>query len=281
MSVGPGGRRPLSVVICARNEEQRLEACLKSVAWADEIVLVDDGSTDRSLEIARRFTDRIFEGRVALEGARRNAAYQLASHAWVLSLDADERVTDALRSEIERLLAGEPACAAYAIPIRSYIGSYWIRSSGYYPAEKVRLFQRDRFRYEESEVHPRIFVDGPTGKLAHDILHYSWKDFSDFIAKLNAQTTLEARKWVREGRRVSGLATARKCATRFWKAYVQKGGWREGVPGFMFSFFHCLYQILTFAKTWEMRRGHEDASGGERPSAEEPAPVGERGSERA
>ncbi len=247
-------RQPLSVVICARNEERRLEACLRSVAWADEIVLVDDGSTDRTVEIARKYTDRIVARRLDVEGVHRNAAYAFALHEWVLSLDADERVTSELRAELSALLSSAPACVAYAIPIRSYIGSTWIRSAGYYPAEKVRLFKRSKFRYEESEVHPRIFVDGPVGKLKGDVLHYSWKDFSDFVAKLNNQTTLEARKWAREGRRVSLGTVLRKCLTRFWKAYVQKGGFREGVLGFMFSFFHCLYQILAFAKCWEITR---------------------------
>jgi glycosyltransferase involved in cell wall biosynthesis len=249
-------KAPLSVVIIVKNEERRLEDCLKSVAWAAEIVIVDDMSTDRTLEIASRYTDKIFKRAMDIEGRHRNFGYSKASQDWVLSIDADERVTPELREEIERIVAGNrDECQAYAIPIKTFLGRRWIRAAGYYPARKVRLFRKDKFRYEEAKVHPRILFDGKCGELNGDILHYSWRDLADFFAKFNRETTLEAEKWLEDGRKVSLANILRKCVDRFLKNYLLKGGFRDGFIGFLMSFFHSLYQLISYAKYYETKKG--------------------------
>jgi len=250
---------PLSVVIITRNEEENIADCLKSVSWADETVVLDDNSADKTMEIARQYTDKVFSRKMDIEGRHRNYAYSLARNKWVLSLDADERVSPELADELGRFLSAEKhEFPAYSIPIWTYIGKRVIRYGGWYPAPKVRLFMKDKFRYEEAEVHPRVFIEGEdSGCLKNDIVHYSYKDFHDFFTSLNNQTTLEARKWFKERRKIGLLKTCRKFADRFLKAYVLKQGFRDGLLGFMVSYSGGLYQLLSYAKYREMLEAEE------------------------
>lgn len=245
---------PLSVVIITRNEEENIADCLKSVSWTDEIVVLDDNSADKTVEIARQYTDKVHSRKMDIEGRHRNYAYSLARNKWVLSLDADERVSPELADELRRFLSEEKhEFAAYSIPIRTYIGKRVIKYGGWYPAPKVRLFIKDKFKYEEAEVHPRVFIEGEySGCLKNDIIHYSYKDFQDFFTSLNNQTTLEARKWFKEKRKIGLPKTIRKFIDRFLKAYVLKQGFRDGLLGFIVSYSGGLYQLLSYAKYWEM-----------------------------
>lgn len=246
---------PVSVVIIARNEADRIRECLQSVSWASEIILVDDNSTDNTVPIAKEFTDKIYRRRMDVEGKHRNAAYDLASYEWVLSLDADERVTDALRDEIAYLLAHNPTCNGYAIPRKNFIGKTWVRYGGMYPSAQLRLFRKDKFRYDEyAEVHPQAYMPDPRGDLKSDILHYTYRDFTDAIAKLDRQTDLEAKKWYRENRKIGAFSTTRKMIDRFCKSYFSKQGYKDGVLGLFLAVNSAMYQFLSFAKYWELKK---------------------------
>lgn len=243
---------PISVVIITRNEEANIADCLKSVAWADEIIVVDDNSTDKTVEIARKFTDKVHTRKMDIEGRHRNYAYGLARNNWVLSLDADETASAELAEELRALLKTGMKDKAYTIPIKTYIGKRWIRYAGWYPAPKVRLFDKSFFKYEEAEVHPRVFIQGTCGHLKGDIVHYSYRDYHDYFQSLNNQTTLEARKWFKERRKINFLKVYRKFLSRFLKAYVQKGGYKGGLLGFMVSYGSGLYQVMSYVKYREM-----------------------------
>ena len=245
-------KAPVSVVVITRNEEDNISDCLKSAAWADEIVILDDNSTDKTVSIVRQFTDKVSIRKMDIEGRHRNYAYSLAKNNWVLSLDADERVSPELAREITELLKGEMKYKAYTIPIKTYIGTRWIRHSGWYPAPKVRLFDKRSFKYEEAEVHPRVFIDGPCGHLTKDIVHYSYKDFHDFFISLNNQTTLEAKKWFKERRNVNFVKVQREALSRFLKGYIQKGGFKDGLLGFIISWAGGQYQLMSYIKYKEM-----------------------------
>jgi len=251
----PTGKAPVSVVIIAKNEERRLKDCLASASWAAEIAVLDDESTDGTVALAKQYTDKVFHRKLDIEGRHRNFAYSLATQKWVLSLDADERVTPELAQEISKVTRDASAShTCYAIPIKTFIGTEWIKGAGYYPAAKTRLFQKDKFRYEEAEVHPRALYEGTCGLLQGDILHYSCENLEQWIAKFNRETTLEARKWVLDGRKVSLVNSLRKTVDRFLKNYFLKNGWRDGFMGFLMSVFHSLYQLFTYAKVREMVR---------------------------
>ncbi len=248
-------KKPISVVVITKDEEKNISSCLESVyGWADEIVVVDDESTDRTVEMARKFTDRIFSKKMKVEGTHRNYAYSLAGNKWVLSLDADETVTEDLKKEIDSVLCGDTEYSAFSIPLKNYIGNYWVRYGGWYPAAKVRLFKKDKFKYEEVGVHPRIFLDGKCGHLKKDIIHKGYPDVAHFLSSLNYQTSKEAEKWLADRRKMSLPRALRKTIDRFLRAYVLKKGFRDGFIGLVVAVFAGLYQFLTYAKYRQLKQ---------------------------
>jgi len=246
-------KTPVSVVVITKNEEENIKECLESVLWADEIIVVDDESTDATIEIARQFTDKVFTRKMENEGKHRNWAYQQASNDWVLSLDADERVTGELVEEITGLLDGSPEFKAYGIPRRNHIGDYWLRWGGEYPAPQIRLFLKKEFKYEEAEVHPRALMEGDSGHLTKDIIHYSHKDIADYLRSLNNHTTLEARKWYLSGRKMSfGRAVWRMLDRCFYRRLLRKKGYKDGIYGLTVAVFSGFYQIVSYLKYREI-----------------------------
>ena len=248
---------PVSVVVIVKNEEKRLAACLESVKWAGDIVIVDDMSTDRTVEIARGYTDRIFQRKMEIEGVHRNYAYSQAKNEWVLSLDADELVSPELKEEIARVVAGDTGSeragyVVFAVPLRNYIGDYWVKRGGWYPAYKDRLFRKERFKYEEVGVHPRVIYEGKCGRLKGDIIHYSYADFTELIDSLNGQTSKEAEKWLAARRRMTLGTALWRTFDRFYRSYIVNKGYRDGVVGLMVAVNGGFYQILSYAKYWEL-----------------------------
>jgi len=243
---------PLSVVVLTKNEESCLSECLETLAWADEVIVVDDESKDRSVEIARRYTDRIVAKRMDNEGRHRNWAYALAKNNWVLSLDADEKVTAELIQEIS-LAVKSVDFVAFDIPLRNYIGSYWVRHGGWYPASKVRLFRKDKFKYEEAQVHPRVFISGKCGHLKADIIHKGYPNIEHFLNSVNRQSSLEALKWVDTKRKMPLPHILWRAVDRFFRRYIRKKGYKDGLYGFIIAYFDSLYQILSYLKYREIK----------------------------
>jgi len=243
---------PVSVVILTKNERDNIKDCITSVkGWADEILVVDDFSTDETVAIAQSLADKVLIKKMEVEGTHRNWAHAQTKNTWVLILDADEKATPELREEITAALVATPH-ACFSIPLRNFIGDYWVRHGGWYPAGKVRLFRRDKFKYEEVGVHPRIEVDGSCGHLTKDIIHKGYPNFEHFLASLNRQTTLEAEKWVITNRKMGGGRITWRAIDRFFRRFLGKGGWKDGFIGFMVAFFDTLYQIMSFAKYRQM-----------------------------
>ncbi len=246
-------RVPLSVVVIARNEEANMDDCLSSVkGWADEIVVVDDRSTDRTVEIAKKYTDSVYHRQMENEGIHRNWAAGQARHEWVLFLDADERVTPELQREIDSVLP-TTTHIAFAIPFRTYIGTYWVDHSGWYPGSKTRLIAKSKCEYEKMPVHPRLFTYGSFAELSHDIIHYGYPDLEHFLASLNRQTTLEAQKWVDTGRSMSMMIGFWRTIDRFFRSFISKRGWKGGFMGFVIAYFASLYQIMSYMKYYEIK----------------------------
>lgn len=246
---------PLSVMVLTRNEEKNIAECLQSVSWAKDIIVLDDQSTDKTLEIARTYTNHIVQRPMDIEGRHRNVGYSLAKEEWILSLDADERVTPELAREIQKILL-HPSTPhnGFAIPRKNYLGTYWIQHGGWYPSGQLKLFRKNKFRYREDEVHCFPELEGSWGLLKGDIVHYSYKDFQDFIHKLNNQSTREAQKWIRTGRKVSLFTALWRTLDRFFRSYLLKKGYKDGFIGFMVAIFASLYQIASYAKYWEMKK---------------------------
>ena len=242
----------LSVVVLTKNEESCIGQCLESVKWADEIIVVDDESTDKTVEIVKKYDCKIFFRKMDIEGKHRNWAYAQARNQWVLSLDADETVTPELKVEIEQAIQSSDF-AAYDIPLRNFISNYWVRYGGWYPASKVRLFQKNKFRYEEAEVHPRAFADGACGHLKSDIIHRGYPDLEHFLNSVNRQSTLEAVKWIKTGRKMTLVWAVWRAVDRFFRRYLRKEAYKDGMYGFIIAYFDSLYQILSYVKFLEMK----------------------------
>lgn len=245
---------PLSVVTMTKNAEAKIRDCLETVKWCDDIVVVDDFSKDKTLEIVGGYTNRIFQRRWENEGRQRNFAYSKAQNEYILSLDADERVTPELKEGLLALIGEGFKYNGYNIPHRNYIAEVWIKHGGWYPNRKLKLFKKSEFRYAEEEYHPPAIMEGERGDLDGEIIHLAYKNFSDMVRKIDHQTNFEAAKWYRDKRKMSFARAIRKSSDRFLKAYILKQGFRDGLIGFMMAFFGGFYQILTYAKYAELKK---------------------------
>jgi len=244
----------LSVTIIVWNEEERLRACLESVAWADEIVVIDAESTDKTAALAREFTDRVWVRPWPGFALQKNFALAQATGEWILSLDADERVTPELGERIRAILAAGGPADGYAIPRRNIFWGAWVRHGGLYPDHQLRLFRRGAGRFVDDAVHESVQVDGRVDILAEAMLHQSYRDLEDFVRRSNRYSTLAAQDWIRRGRHVSVLALIMKPLGRFLSMYIVKRGFLDGWRGLVLAVLYAEYVFLRMAKAWEARR---------------------------
>ncbi len=246
--------RPLTVVIIARDEAARIEACLESVRWADEIVLLDSGSRDDTVAIARRYTDRVYDLEWRGFGLQKQAAVDMASHDMIFSIDCDERLTAELAEEIRGILAKKEIAAAYSVPRRTFLGSKEIRHCGWYPDRTVRLFDRTRAAFSADLVHERVVVQGAVADCYEHLLHYSFSGIAQLLGKLNQYSELGARQLFDKGRRCSLFdLTVRPCYA-FFKTYLLRRGFLDGVEGLEIAATTSLLTFVKYIKLREMER---------------------------
>ena len=248
----------LSVITLTLNEARNLPDCLASVQWADELVVVDSGSTDGTQEIARTFTQNIFTVDWNGYGAARNFAVAKAHGDWILWLDADERVTPELAAEIRSLLASPPSgVTGFSIARRAYFLGRWIRHSGWYPSRVVRLFRNGSGHFSETRVHEQLRVDGKVVQTSHDLLHFTDPDLFHYLSKFNRYTTLAAGDLEAAGRRFRLVDVVIRPAFQFVKMYLLRQGFRDGLEGFMLAVLSSAYVFTKYAKLWERTRSPE------------------------
>jgi len=244
----------LTVTVIAWNEEERLRACLESVAFADEIVVVDAESSDKTASLAREFTDKVWVRPWPGFAAQKNFALDQATGQWVLSLDADERVTPELAARIRSIVTAQDVAAGYLIPRRNIFWGAWVRHGGLYPDYQLRLFRRGAGRFAENAVHESMRVDGPVQTLAEPLLHQSYRDLEDFVRRSNRYSTLAAADWLRRGRAVSVSGLIMKPLGRFLSMYIMRRGFLDGWRGLVLAVLYAEYVFLRMAKAWEARR---------------------------
>ncbi len=249
----------LSVALITKNEEANLERTLSSVRCANEIVIVDSGSTDRTAEIARQFGARFFVEDWKGFGAQKNSAIAKCTGDWVLALDADEEVSEPLAQEIRSLLAGQPIHDAYFLPRRNFFLGRWIRRGGYYPDPKLRLFRRGSALFEGRAVHETMRSTGSTGRLRGDLLHHAYPTLDAWIEHMNRYSALGAAQAVGRGK------TGRSLLAFLWNVYVTpvatfeynyflRLGFLDGREGFLLHLYHSVYVSWKYAKAWELAR---------------------------
>jgi len=240
----------LSVVIITLNEEANIKDCLESVKWADEIIVADSCSQDKTVEIAKEYTSKVYQHKFLGDGPMKNFGIQNTSGEWILVIDADERVTPELRAEIEEALKS-PQCDGYYIPFKVYFLDKWIKHCGWWPDYHLRLFRKDRGRYDEHLAHANVVIRGKTGKLKNPFLHFTCNDLSEYVNKINSHTNLIAKE---ENLRVSVLKSFSHAWARFFTTYFIKAGFLDGKEGFIISALLSYYALIKYLKLWEKQR---------------------------
>ena len=243
----------LSVVIIARDEAANIRAALDSVAWADERIVVDSGSTDATVRIAREAGAHVATHEWEGYAAQKNHATSLATHDWVLSIDADERVTPALADEIRALLLDEPPASGFRIPrVTRYLGR-WIRSTDWYPDPQLRLYDRRRARWADVLVHESVILDGAVPlRLRGELEHHPYHDIAHHLETMNRYTTLAAQQMHRDGRHATPVDLVVQPAAAFVRNYFLRAGIRDGAVGLLVSILNSYYVFLKFAKRLEI-----------------------------
>lgn len=242
----------LSVVIITLNAAAVLRPCLESARFADEILLVDSGSSDATLELAAQFGARVLCQEWLGFGAQKQFAVTQAANDWVLCLDADERVTPELQASIQAALAA-PAHGAYRFPRRNrFLGRYLRHGEGY-PDWSLRLFDRRRARWSDDAVHEKVIADGETGTLAGDLLHDSAETIAAYLGKQNRYTTLAAEAAVAAGKRATVTKVWLSPLVRFIKFYCVRRGFLDGLPGFIHIVIGCFNSFSKYAKMIELQ----------------------------
>jgi glycosyltransferase involved in cell wall biosynthesis len=245
----------LSAYVIAYNEALNIRASLESIAWADEIIVVDCFSTDATVPISREFTDKVYQHQFSGFGRLRNEAVAHASYDWILSLDADERVTPELRDEILHMLKQEPEADAYFIARRNHFLGHWNRHCGWYTDYRPpMLFHRKRMRYKDDLVHEGVELDGRVGYLKGHVLHYPYRTLDQFLEKNSRYAMLMAERMVQQGRRFHAHQLITHPVFTFLKMYVLRQGFRDGMPGLILSLLYAYYTFVKYAKLWERCR---------------------------
>jgi len=246
-------RQTISCAIVVFNEERNIREALDSVAWMDEIIAVDSYSTDKTVEICREFTPHVSQRKWNGFGEQKNVAIDRATSDWVFILDADERVSDDLRGEIQRVLeaADQAGPVAYSLPRKNYYYGEWIRWGGVYPDYQLRLFRRGVGRLNDSEPHNRFVFEGLHGYLTNALDHYTERTIEDHFKKFNNFTTLAARERGKTKKTVRWSDLTIRPLFTFWKYYVQRQAFRDGVRGLIISVFASMYTFVKYAKLWD------------------------------
>ena len=256
---------PVSVAIIALNAASQIEACLASVAFADEVVVVDSGSTDGTADIARTRGATVITREWPGYVDQKNFAAERASHDWIFSLDADERATPALAAEIRALLAAGPAAPAYRIARVTFHLGRWLRTTDFYPDSQTRLYDRRAARWRGKYVHESVSADGPVGRLNEEIQHYSYRNLHDHLDRINHYTSLAARQMYESGRRTGPLALLVHPPAAFLRNFVLRRGFLDGGVGLTLSLVNAYAVFAKFAKLWELQRSTGAAASGPAP----------------
>lgn len=241
----------LTVTVITRNEAAHIADALRSVSWADEIVVVDSQSDDDTVAIARQFTDRVVVRAWPGYVEQKNYAASLASHDWILSLDADERVTPRLADAIQRLGETASGPVGYRIPRVTWYLGRWIRTTDWYPDPQLRLYDRRAAAWAGRHVHESVVARGSVGRLDGELQHFAYRDIAEHLETIDRYSTYAARQMHEDGRRAGLVQIAGHPPLAFLRNYVLKRGFTDGAAGLIVSALNSYYVLLKFAKLWE------------------------------
>lgn len=241
----------ISAVIICKDEEKNIAECLTSVKWCNEIIVIDAFSNDKTVEIASNFTDKIFQKEWTGFSEQRKSGLEKCSNEWIIPIDADERCTPKLKDEILNIISQSDVKEnGFLIPRKSYFGKKWIKHSGWYPDYQMRLFKRNKAELDNRIIHESYKVMQPIGTLKNPMLHYTISSVSEFMKKVNSYSTLQARE-KQNTRNVGFLGMFFRPVFSFFKQYILRLGFLDGVPGIMIAYFDMITNILVNFKIYE------------------------------
>lgn len=254
-------RPKISCIIIAKNEERNIGACLESLGWADEIIVVDSGSADRTKEICARYprviySDHPWQG----FGPQKNRALGLATSEWVFSIDADERVTPELAEEILGVIS-RPSHDAYLVRRKNFYRGSWVRRSGWWPDEVLRLFRRGAARFNDRIVHESVEFNGPAGRLVNPLEHHSYHSAGDFISRVDRYSTLGAHLLKERGKKAGTTSVLARTVMAFLRSYVFRMGFLDGRAGLLIAFSTAEVTFYKYMKLSEAADGQLDRDG--------------------
>lgn len=249
----------ISVVVVTKNEERNIRDCLNTAKWADEIIIVDSYSTDKTLEISGELTQKIYQRSWEGFGIQKNFAMQKATCPWIFILDADERISTELKDEILSVMRSSPEhVVGYQLPRRNYFYGYWIRNCGCYPDYQLRLLRKDSGYLDDAEPHNKMVLQGEMGTLRAPLDHLTSPTVNDHLRKFPNFSKLASQEKFKSKKNVGWYDLFFPPLATFLKMYFSKGGYREAIPGFIYSSFASLYTFLKYAKLWEMTESSKD-----------------------
>ena len=241
----------ISVIVITKDEEKNISDCLKSVEWTDEIIVVDAESTDNTVDHAKKFTDKVFIKKWEGYVPQKKYALSLASNKWTLSLDADERITPELKTEILNLSLDD--ISGYKIRRRNFLLNKEITSCGWGNDYQLRLFEKEKTNMTDRLVHEGFIVDGKVGKLENPMLHYTFSSFTEYFNKINYYTSLQAEELIKHKGKVSGWTIFSHTFSAFFVFFFTKRGFKDGVYGLIISLLHSVSTMLNYIKLWELQ----------------------------
>lgn len=257
----------VSAVLITKDAEAHLEECLDALAWCTEVIILDSGSRDRTLDIAKKHdADVLIDSQWPGFGIQKNRAIAQARCEWVLSIDADEIVTPGLRAEIEAVIADwqpavpdakTPSTVAWALPRRSNFCGHWMRHGGWWPDYVTRLFRNGSAKFTDDVVHERLVVDGPVAKFREPLLHYTYDSFEQALAKLDRYSTAGAKQAFASGKRASLWTAAARGGWAFFRTYVLRLGLLDGAAGLMLALYVAHGTYYRYLKLWLLGRDLE------------------------
>lgn len=245
-------RKKLSVIIITYNEEKNIQDCLESVKWADEIVIVDAESNDSTIEIAKKYTDNIFIRKWEGYSSQRKFSLEKANNEWVLSLDADERVSNKLKNEIEFILSNDNDFNGYFIPRLNFFNHKEIKTCFWYPDYQLRLFKKNFAGVIDRKVHEGFEVTGKIGYLKNDIIHKAHQNFNDTFRKINIYSHLQAQEKI-NSKKVKARDLILHPLAAFLNHFISRKGYKDGIYGLMVSLIHMMTNMMTYMKIWELQ----------------------------
>ncbi|MFW6163342.1 MAG: glycosyltransferase family 2 protein [Planctomycetota bacterium] len=257
----------LTVIVPTFNEEDNLRACLETVTWADDLFVVDSYSTDRTLDIAREFTDHIVQHEYVNSATQKNWAIPQCTTDWVMVVDADERVTPELRDRIQRVLEEGTEYDGFYIKRMTIFFGRLIRHCGWHRDYLVRLWRRGKGRYEDLHVHADVIVDGPVGRIDEHFLHDTYRSLDHYLEKFGRYTAWSAQDLYEAGRRATWVNLTLRPLWRFFRMFVLRHGFLDGKHGLILCTLAAYSVFMKYARLWDLRR--RDAL----PAAPEPPPA--------